>query len=288
MKTIICTCDCGSKEFNVYINKVESIGLANCVKCNKNYFILDSGEYWFDNIQEKYPSKIKCTKCKSDSFGLILTYEYRENYPKDIREVLVEGLCKTCNNKKNLMNVDIDYSPTDHLYNTPLIFCKNPKIKYNLIQFSCCWLDEDLLRFMEFLKKELKLKVYGQIHYDIGNNKCELRTSEVNLEEIKKSIYKEGCRYFMFYVSFNPLTFPKEGYFNWKKEEAVEVTYRMNNIMLSINISTNFIEDDKIKEKSEQFKQIIPKIENYLKSNYIGVRGKNCYDNPEARKRLGW
>lgn len=39
---------CRSTRFEISVLKDEGVAAARCLKCNRNYLLLDSGDYWFD------------------------------------------------------------------------------------------------------------------------------------------------------------------------------------------------------------------------------------------------
>ena len=60
-------------------------------------------------------------------------------------------------------------------------------------------------------------------------------------------------------------------------------------LLFYIKYSTNYIDDFKsgvVKEKSSEFKEIVKNVENWLKTNYQNLRGKNSFDNLQEHKRL--
>ena len=58
----------GEDEFQIRYNSDENAGILTS-RSGKSYFILDSKDYWYDMIQEVYPSKKKCS-CKNDFFKI--------------------------------------------------------------------------------------------------------------------------------------------------------------------------------------------------------------------------
>ena len=54
----------GEKEFQIRYIRDENVGILT-TRTDKSFFILDSADYWYDLIQEKYPPIMKCS-CKND------------------------------------------------------------------------------------------------------------------------------------------------------------------------------------------------------------------------------
>jgi hypothetical protein len=118
----------GENIFQLRLIKSEGIGLAT-TKGGKNCLLLDSSDYWYDSIQDSYP-KIKKCSCKNDWFKLKFKYYYREHY-NDVKRIEVKTFCVNCGQALTVMDIDIKYSPTEHLVNNPLVYCKEPNIKYH-------------------------------------------------------------------------------------------------------------------------------------------------------------
>ncbi len=114
----------GETEFQIRYIKEEGVGLAT-TRSGKNYLILDSLDYWFDCIQERYPPKRKCP-CKNDYFRLRFSYTPRAG-TEDFRSVSITSVCTSCGKERQIGEIDLKYSPTDHLFTQPLTFCPKPK-----------------------------------------------------------------------------------------------------------------------------------------------------------------
>ena len=83
----------GEKDFQVRYIQDENVGII-CTPTDKFYFLLDSADYWYDLIQEKYPPVMKCS-CKNDRFNLVFDYIPREG-TEDFREINITCSCTAC------------------------------------------------------------------------------------------------------------------------------------------------------------------------------------------------
>ncbi len=108
-------------------------------------------DYWFDCIQERYPPKRKCP-CKNDYFRLRFSYTPRAG-TEDFRSVSITSVCTSCGKERQIGEIDLKYSPTDHLFTQPLTFCPKPKIKYKLNSIHGYW---DFEVFRDFLPLYLR------------------------------------------------------------------------------------------------------------------------------------
>ena len=118
-------------------------------RAEKSYFILDSQEYWYDLIQEQYPSKQKCT-CKNDFFKVVFAYTPRKG-TDDFQTIELISQCTECKKVKTFGQIDINYSPSQQLFEQPITFCEQPKLKYKTYSISGYWAKEALLELTEFL-----------------------------------------------------------------------------------------------------------------------------------------
>src|SRR4051812_32331218 len=120
--------DCQGEEFELRLLKDEGVGTAKCLRCARDYLILDSADYWFDVIQQGYPRASRCA-CKSTSFGLRFEYSYRDG--GEVRCIVVCSACSRCGKTKRQMHLEIDYGGTENLVRQPLAFCATPRILYD-------------------------------------------------------------------------------------------------------------------------------------------------------------
>ena len=143
----------GEKDFQIRFIRDENVGII-CTPTDKSYFLLDSADYWYDLIQEKYPPIMKCS-CKNDRFNLTFEYTPREG-TEDFQEINITCSCTVCQKVKRLPTIEIDYSPSSQLLDHPITFCKQPKIKYKTYSLMGYWSDDELLDIASyFLNKNL-------------------------------------------------------------------------------------------------------------------------------------
>lgn len=113
-----------------------------------HWFLLDSGEHWYDVTQDRYPPKQKC-RCKSDWFTLQLDYLPRVG-TDDFREVTPRLRCTTCGREKRLTPIELDYSPTIQLLERSVSPCPAPRIKYKTYNRQGFWSPEQLRAIAAF------------------------------------------------------------------------------------------------------------------------------------------
>ena len=259
----------GEDIFQIRLIKSEGIGLITS-KSGKNFLILDSSDFWYDCIQTGYP-KIKKCSCKNDRFKLKFKYFYRKHY-KDIKQIEIKTLCINCGKLKTVLDIDIKYSPTDHLIKSPLFYCKNPNIKYNNKTLShILTLDEFHNNF--FYLFEIGLNIYC---WYFNKNKREMKI--ISKEEIEKignflKIYiTQGKINIEDYIS---ATDELGIYMNenlWRKNEIIEVA-SVNIVDKGINYileySTQFIDKNgEVVNKTKEFTEKIKNYEKWFNENY--------------------
>src|SRR5262245_41774213 len=96
---------CDSCNFEIRVLKDAGIGTARCVNCDADYLMLDSGDYWFDAIQRRYPPLSRCS-CNGTPYRLTFGYDFRDD--GDIKAVRVWSACSSCGKKTRRLTVDID------------------------------------------------------------------------------------------------------------------------------------------------------------------------------------
>ena len=148
----------GEKDFQVRYFQDEGVGII-CTPTDKSYFLLDSADYWYDLIQEKYPPVMKCS-CKNDRFNLVFDYIPREG-TEDFREINITCSCTACQKIKRFPTIEINYSPSIQLFEHPITFCKQPKIKYKTYSLMGYWSDDELVVMAEYLLEMAYSSIVG-------------------------------------------------------------------------------------------------------------------------------
>ena len=270
----------GETEFQLRLNRDEGIGLIT-TKTGEHYLLLDSADYWYDVIQDSYPRAKKCS-CKNEWFTLQIKYYYREHYD-DVKHIEVLSTCTKCAKTLIALDMDIKYSPTDCLVDSPLVYCKNPKIKYKTREMNGYWTETEFLSIVQYCHK-LEFFIYCW-YFDKQTNKRMFKT--VSIEELAK---KDS--FLHIYLSQNELDiseiiettnelgiYLKENL--WRKNELIDLnSLNMNgNELYFIHYATQFIDNSgEVQDKSKQFNAKVTQLEQYLKENFINKRGKNCFD----------
>lgn len=143
----------GSAEFQLRWLADEGVGVLSDRE-DHHWFLLDSGDHWYDVTQDRYPPKQKC-RCKNDWFTLELDYLPRVG-TEDFREVTPRLRCTACGKEKHLTPIELDYSPTIHLLAQPLSPCPAPRIKYKTYNRQGFWSPEQLRTIADFfLERDL-------------------------------------------------------------------------------------------------------------------------------------
>lgn len=259
----------GEDEFQLRYIFDENVGLLTA-RSGKSYLILDSIDYWYDCIQNSYPPKRKC-KCKNDFFKLHFDYVPRVG-TDDYRAVELNSCCTECGNQRKFATVDIDYSPTEQLYEKPITYCEKPKIKYKTYSIGGYWKDETFYELIDFLSQQ-KLLIYC-----LYWNKEKRFVKKFTEEELKRFLFEEQKRYLKIYFSTKSLEalFDKQssddrginiGVDMWRKEEIIDlhcpITVAGVGLFYDMNFSSEYIEAGKIKAKSEDFCKLAQKVWEY-------------------------
>lgn len=147
----------GESEFQLRVISREGVGIATA-RSGKSYFLLDSGEYWYDLIQARYPAAKRC-RCGNDFFRLRFDYVPRQG-TEDFRQVDVFCTCAACGREYPLLSTALNYFPTAQLFHQPLTFCPKPRLKYRAYHLQGFWADETLASLVDFLLAQ-RLHVCG-------------------------------------------------------------------------------------------------------------------------------
>lgn len=261
----------GENIFQLRLIKSEGIGLAT-TKRGKNYLILDSSDYWYDIIQNGYP-KIKKCSCKNDWFKLKFKYYYREHY-NDVENIEIKTICENCGKMLIVLNIDIKYSPTEHLINNPLVYCEKPNIKYDSKIIMKVLSKIDFHNILGYLS-EIGFNIY--CWYWNGNNK------KREFKMLSKSEIKQPSDFLKIYITQNiiniddfALTTNELGVYiqenSWRKNEIIEI----GNVYI-VGHGTNYVFEygtqfigntGKVENKSKEFTEKITKFEKWFGEEY--------------------
>ncbi|HNX58317.1 MAG TPA: hypothetical protein PKK43_04410 [Spirochaetota bacterium] len=294
MKTKNLITDSNEDVFSFRLNKVESVGLATTESGN-NYLLLDSIDYWYDIIQEHYPSELKCG-CGSKLFRAKLVYHTRSSSHSmdDFSQIDLITACTTCNTEKKQMAVEIKYSPNGHLYRKPLVFCKKPKIKYHLSDYTAFWTPSDLIFLLDEARKlgcvfhvwrfnANGRRSFGALDYD---DVCACVDSGKFLEI---HLSKKGYSVDLTDTPEGPYV-PGNG---WRRKEVIIIHSPFNmcygdvtGYLYRINYCTDYIQNETIATKSKDFLLLTKEFEGLLSHGFSSRRGRNCFDSERELIRI--
>ena len=137
----------GQREFQLRWMADEGVGVLTD-RAERHWFLLDSGESWYDLTQDRYPPKQKC-RCKNDWFTLSLDYLPRVG-TEDFREITPRLCCTACGREKRLTPIELDYGPTIQLFEQPISPCPAPRIKYKTYNRAGFWSEEQMKAMADF------------------------------------------------------------------------------------------------------------------------------------------
>lgn len=288
------TTEKGEDEFQVRLLKDDGVGLLT-TKNEDNYLILDSLDYWYDLIQNEYPKKKKCT-CKNEWFKVQFEYIIRLN-TDDFRKIQIITTCTNCNKTAKPVAIDIDYSPTNHLFSNPLIYCDKPNLKYKFSELTSYWSGDNLKDFLSFIFNDLNLKVYCWFFKHPDNYRF---FEKVSLDKAIQ-IITANHRYLNFYFAkeeinindIKKLEDDKGVYINqdlWRKNEIIELSSPFviggYGLLYYIHFCNQFLDKGVVKDKSKTFEKDTLKLKNWLNEKFITKRGTNCFDGEEAYNKF--
>lgn len=245
----------GDAEFQVRWLADEGVGVLTD-RQNHAWFLLDSGESWYDLTQERYPPKQKC-RCKNDWFTLTLDFVPRIG-TEDLREAAPRLRCSSCGREKRLSSIELDYSPTIHLLAQPLSPCPAPRIKYKTYSRLGYWTSAQLRSMSAFLLARGLLP--HCLWFDHGEHCPRLRA--LKPEELESVLM---TRFLSLYFSREPMTdtaVPRHSL--WRKQELFElvgpicVVGPSGGLLYEMRFSAEYLDKDgRILPKSPEFSRIV-------------------------------
>lgn len=268
----------GEDEFQLRYISDENVGLLTA-RSGRYYLILDSIDYWYDCIQNGYPPKRKC-KCKNDFFKLCLDYVPRVG-TDDYRAVELISCCTECGKQRKFAAIDIDYSPTQQLFEQPITYCEKPRIKHKTYSVSGFWTDDAFYHFVDFLTQQ-PLLIYCW-YWDNGTRQAKNFTAN----ELKRFLFEDKMRYLHIYFSTEPLDELLAEQFSddkgisvsadiWRKEEVINMSAPLTvagaGLLYSIDFCSEYIDAGHIKAKSEDFCNLVKQVWRYYRENIEAVQ----------------
>jgi hypothetical protein len=289
----------------------EAVAATRCIKCSADYLLLDSKDYWFDAIQRGYPRASRCS-CKNKSFRLRIDYDFRDN--GDVRYVEVHSICCACGKARRQLDLEVGYCGTAHLFNAPLVPCKNPKILYDLKRLSLLITLSDIHSIVDYLADKAKCGFVCCVR----RRDCWLNTQQ-DASGLNATIEKE--KYLFAYAMPKQIdvledqvnTNEKETAF-WKRSEIIRIGskrhvcslalrenlsticycsdlpthpgYTEIGLAFEVDFSNEYVHGERTASKSEAFRNATASFVALLKEEFVCWRGPQCFDNPEVNLRI--
>jgi hypothetical protein len=288
------TTENGEAEFQVRMVTHEGIGLLTS-RSDKNYLILDSLDYWFDVIQTGYPSKKKCS-CKNEWFTARFDYIPRMD-SEDFREVKIIFTCTGCHKASRAISIEIDYSPTDHLWSQPITYCAIPNLKYKFSELTGYWQAQDQTAFLNFMFNTLHLNVYCWF----SQHPDHIRRFEKVTFEKAIQIITINHQHLGFYFTAGEIDPQKmiavkneRGVFLkrdiWRRNEIIYLSAPFviagYGLLYYINYCNQYLDKGMVKDKSTSFEELTTNMKRWLSENFVTKRGANQFDGKEAYDKL--
>jgi hypothetical protein len=274
--------------------KDEQVATVRCVKCDRHFLLLDSEDYWFDVIQTGYPKLTTCT-CKGTLFRIELDYRLRDD--GDVEQVTLSTICTACRKNQRRMSIHIDYSPTKRLLQKPLVPCKNPDIRYDLVELSLYVKANDIARIARWLA-EHGCSFAGQIRV-----RDQLVVRQLSIDQVAELITRK-VSYLPHYCQLYAMpkrcavraaeisTARKEAAF-WKRSELVRIDSPTTIVwgsrtgqLYSIQFSGEYTRGQSVVAKSSRFRKLTAELLQWLSTQFVSWRGSDCFDNEQVHRRL--
>ncbi len=253
----------------------------------ENFFLADSGERWYDLIQERFPTVRKCA-CKCEWFKVTLVRELM-NAPD---ELTVYAECEECG---TVISVGVLKTDVEAAMENPLVPCKKPKIRSRVTRLGGYLSVEDRIRILEHLKESF----FAYALLAEGEKGASMRAVEEGEIASLERGETEGVRVQRFFFSHAPIELEPMRRFDglivppedlWKKEELIVVENPVEiwgiGKITAMYFCARFFEKGKPKNKSMAFRGKTADFITWLSENFVTARGKNCFDSKEVFAKL--
>ena len=226
----------------------------------------------------------------------------------------MQSICPACGKSRSQLEINIKYGGTDHLFKSPLVPCKNPKIFYDLKDINLLITLSDMERIVDhladkaqcnFISRTLRQDIWVSVQQDAAG---------------AKAIIEQG-KYLFIYAMPGQVEVPeyqvntnkKEDVF-WKRSEVIRISsknhvclYRLGDsppnicycsdipthgsytelgLSFYINFSNEILRAENIVSKSESFRKLTASLLAMLQGEFACWRGPHCFDNPEVNVRI--
>jgi len=179
------------------------------------------------------------------------------------------------------------------LIENPITYVNKPNIRYKYTELTAFWAKSDLDIFLHFMVKELNLNAYCWYFKQPERIRTfEIVTLDAAIEKSEK--------FLEYYFTSEKLQ--KEDVLKieneqgiivdrnlWRKREIIKLSsiniYEIG-LLYYITFCNQYIDKEKVKNKSAQFETITNKLKKWLKENFINQRGKACFDGKEGYQKF--
>lgn len=285
---------CQDDAFELRMLKDEDVAAVRCTACGSHFLLLDSEDYWFDAIADRYPRPTRCT-CKSERFQLQLDYDLRDD--GDVARVRVTTCCAGCRKVQRRMNIKIDYSPTKKLLAKPLTRCKNPFLRYELKELTLYATGADIVRVADYLAQQgcsfvgvVRERDDWVVRTLTRDQATELVARKVSYLQHYSQLYALPGRLAVTDSAIR--TAKKEDAF-WKRHEVIRLgsptamVWRSRTGQLYyLHFANEFVAGQTVKAKSPRFRKLTAGLVEWLGQQFVGWRGSHCFDNEKVHRRL--
>lgn len=288
MKSLVigCECKCGSQLFYLRLKREEQVGLLTC-DAGHHSLLLDSRDYWADVLPDGRPKQSRC-RCGGTLFRVALKYEFRDD--GEVRTVLIKPSCSYCGREPSSVCVEIKYAPTSDLVSKPLDPIDRPWFQPKRQQVTSFWLPADAERFATYLVSSLGARVFAEdgIH-DYRESRLEniefhpeLRRDLLftNLHSAEPMSQREPENA----GPFIRLTTPLHMHYG----VPANMSDLDNDVCLLhyIRYSEQVVHGTDLEAQPLSFLKFATDAREWLKTNFVSLRGKNTADNLQEHLRV--
>lgn len=282
----VCQCACGSDEFELRVNRHEQAGLLTCA-AGHHSLLLDSRDYWAEVLAEGRPKTSRCG-CDSVVFRVALKYEFRDN--GDVRSVDVLSICCRCARERLAALFEVKYSPTAQLISSPLDAIERPWLQPKRCQITSFWKPRDAQGFSEYLTASLGARIF-----------CRVGPREFQETTLRDVEFFPELKDDLLFTTLEDASPPPGQLDPQNTAPFLRLTHPFHMhypvagiadlssdifLLHYVMYSRDVVRDEELQRQPPQFLQFADQAFEWLKGNYVSLRGSRTADNLEEYRRV--
>lgn len=214
-------------------------------------------------------------------FETTLAYTFGDD--GEVRSIDVILGCVACAKARVFMTLEIDYTPTQALVESPLDPCPEPWLFARTRAVSAVWRPADAKRFIRFMASEPGV----QCHFADWKE----RPRPCSADEACAAFAK--ARVFHLFFAVREVTFPERLVGAWRKLPLIQtntptsVNYATGlGILYAVEWAEQVFVEGKVVAHDPELLALAKRMRTWLSEHFVATRAPTCADNPDEYERL--